>query len=99
MYSNSRNQTSSNSNRVNQRNIMEMFSSAVRSSALIEARRKEKEEKRNKIEKKEKDIDKILNNNIKKYEKIQSSYGFYVKEIGSVDWASNEIRNKDKQRF
>lgn len=37
--------------------------------------------------------------NIKKYEKIQSSYGFYVKEIGSVDWASNEIRNKDKQRF
>lgn len=68
MYSNSRNQTSSNSNRVNQRNIMEMFSSAVRSSALIEARRKEKEEKRNKIEKKEKDIDKILNNIIKKYE-------------------------------
>ena len=46
MYSNSRNQTSSNSNRVNQRNIMEMFSSGV--IPLVEARRKEKEEKRKK---------------------------------------------------
>jgi ATP-dependent exoDNAse (exonuclease V) alpha subunit len=66
MYSSSINQTSSNS--TNQRNIVEMFSGVKMKIPLVEARIKEKEEKKTIKERKKNNIEKVLEKIIKKYQ-------------------------------